>query len=143
LLLLWFVILFLLVYLLGYETIMRMNKAKFPPKLLYIFWASLSLTLLFTFYNRLKIEKPNFITQIGNNAIFYYFAQGISSSLIYFPVVALQDKMPWYILMVFIFILNIILAVIIAKFLQKLDSWGWKILYKLRDGSAKTINLKP
>jgi hypothetical protein len=92
---------------------------------------------LFTLYNRLKIEKPNFITNIGTNAIFFYFAQGLSSSLIYFAVVALKDQMPWYILMVLMFVLNIAIAVQLAKLVKKLDDWGWKFLYKLKNWSAK------
>jgi hypothetical protein len=129
----WFIVLFLIYQNLGYETIMKMNKSKFPPKLLYIFWSIFSLTLLFTLYNRVKINTANFITKIGNDAIFYYFAQGLSSSIVYFVVVALQEKTPWYLLMVFIFILNVILAVILAKFLKKMDAIGWNILNKLRD----------
>lgn len=134
---LWFLILIYLYADLGYEALMKMNKAKFPPKLLYIFWSIFSLTVLFTLYNRLKIEKPNLITNIGTNAIFFYFAQGLSSSLIYFAVVALKDQMPWYILMVLMFVLNIAIAVQLAKLVKKLDDWGWKFLYKLKNWSAK------
>ncbi|MBS1572503.1 MAG: acyltransferase family protein [Bacteroidetes bacterium] len=137
LLFIWIVILGIIIYFFGYETIMKMNKAKFPPKMLYIFWASFSIVILFGLYNKLKIEKPNFITNIGNNAIFYYFAQGMSSSFIYFPVVYLQDKLPWYILMVLSFCFNIFLAVFLAKSLQKLDEYGWKILYKLKNISEQ------
>ena len=120
----------------GKELLMKMNKAKFPPKLLYIFWSSFSIVTLFVLYNRLKINKPNFLTYIGKNAIFFYFAQGISSSLVYFPVVALEEKMPWWILMILVFILNILLAVVIAKLLQKFDAFAWKILEKIREKTA-------
>ena len=128
----WLITLVILYYTIGYEAIMKMNKAKFPPKLLYIFWSIFSLTLLFTFYNRLKISKANFITNIGNNAIFFYFAQGLSSSLVYFIVVALQDQMPWYLLMILVFGINIILAVILASLLKKIDTLGWQFLQQLR-----------
>ncbi len=116
----------------GKELFMKMNKAKFPPKLLYIFWSSFSLVTLFVLYNRLKITKESFFTYIGKNAIFFYFAQGISSSLVYFAVVPLKEKMQWWILMIFIFMVNIILAFIIAKALKKVDVLGWKILGFLR-----------
>jgi len=109
---------------------------KFPPKLLYIFWSSFSLLTLLVLYNRLKIEKNNFITYIGKNAIFYYFAQGMSSSLIYFVVVPLQDALPWGLLLPIIFALNICLAVLIAEGLKKLDALGWKILEFLRKKTA-------
>ena len=115
---------------------LKMNKAKFPPKLLYIFWSSFSLLTLFVLYNRLKITKANFITYIGQNAIFYYFAQGISSSLVYFIVVAAKDYMNWWVLMIIIYSLNVVLAIIIAEGLKKIDSFGWSILEKLRKKTA-------
>lgn len=131
-----FLILIFLYWNSGIEIFMRMNKAKFPPKLLYIFWSSFSLITLFALYNRLKISKNNFVTYIGKNAIFFYFAQGISSSLVYFIVVNLEEKMEWWILMILIYAINIILAVLIAEFLKKVDEKGWKILEFLRRKTA-------
>ncbi len=120
----------------GAELFLKMNKAKFPPKLLYIFWCSFSLLTLLVLYNRLKIGKNNFITSIGKNAIFYYFAQGMSSSLIYFVVVRLKTDISWGILVVLIFALNIMLAVAIAWILKRLDAFAWKILEYLRKKTA-------
>lgn len=121
----------------GTEIFYKMNKQKFPPKLPYIIWTLFSLTTLFVFYNRLKISKNNFITYIGNNAIFFYFAQGMSSSIIYFAVVALKDQMNWVMLMILMYLLNVILAVILAKFLMKVDALGWRTLEFLRKKTAK------
>lgn len=116
----------------GKELFLKMNKAKFPPKLLYIFWSGFSLLTLFVLYNRVKITKNNFLTYIGKNAIFYYFAQGISSSMVYFLVVPLKDELPWGILVIVIIAINILLAVIIAEGLKKIDSVSWKFLEFLR-----------
>ncbi|AZA52587.1 acyltransferase family protein [Chryseobacterium sp. G0201] len=116
----------------GSEIFYKINKNKFPPKIPYIIWSLFSLTTLFVFYNRLKIIKENFVTYIGKNAIFFYFAQGLSSSLVYFLVVPLKENMPWWILMVLIYIINIILAFIISAGLKKVDSFGWNILEILR-----------
>lgn len=116
----------------GSEIFYKINKNKFPPKIPYIIWSLFSLTTLFVFYNRLKITKENFVTYIGKNAIFFYFAQGLSSSLVYFLVVPLKENMPWWILMVLIYIINIILAFIISAGLKKVDSLGWNILEILR-----------
>lgn len=124
----------------GKEVFLKMNKSKFPPQLLYAFWSSFSLLTLFVLYNRLKINKNNFITYIGKNAIFYYFAQGISSSLIYFLVVQIKDELPWGILLILIYAINILLAVVIAEGLKKVDAFGWKILEFLR---KKTASVKP
>ncbi|KIA85018.1 acyltransferase [Kaistella solincola] len=131
-----FLILILLFWNYGKDLFLRMNKMKFPPKLLYIFWSGFSLLTLLVLYNRLKIGKNNFITYIGKNAIFYYFAQGMSSSLIYFIVVPLQEKLPWGAFLLIMFLLNFGLAVAIAEGLKKLDVLGWKILEFLRKKTA-------
>lgn len=120
----------------GKEFFLKMNKAKFPPKLLYIFWSSFSLLTLFVLYNRLKITKESIVTFIGKNAIFFYFAQGMSSSLVYFLVVPLKDKMAWWLLMIFIYLINVALAFAIAVLLKKLDAAGWKLLEFLRKKTA-------
>ncbi|MDH6251479.1 fucose 4-O-acetylase-like acetyltransferase [Chryseobacterium sp. H1D6B] len=120
----------------GNDIFYKINKQKFPPKIPYIIWSLFSLTTLFVFYNRLKISKENFVTYIGKNAIFFYFGQGMSSSLVYFLVVSLNGKMPWWILMIVIYIINVILAAGIAAGLKKIDHLGWNILEFLRGKTA-------
>lgn len=120
----------------GNEIFYKINRNKFPPKIPYIIWTLFSLVTLFVFYNRLKITKESFVTHIGRNAIFFYFAQGISSSLVYFLVAPLKDSMPWWILMILIYIINILLAFIISGGLKKVDEWGWKVLQFLRIKTA-------
>ncbi|NML58197.1 acyltransferase family protein [Chryseobacterium cheonjiense] len=120
----------------GNEIFYKINRNKFPPKIPYIIWALFSLVTLFVFYNRLKISKESFVTYIGKNAIFFYFAQGISSSLVYFLVVPLKEDMPWWILMILIYIINIILAFGISAILKKVDNFGWNILEIVRKKTA-------
>ncbi|UEQ74970.1 acyltransferase family protein [Chryseobacterium arthrosphaerae] len=120
----------------GTEIFYRINKNKFPPQIPYIIWAQFSLVTLFVLYNRLKITRDNLITYIGKNAIFFYFAQGISSSLVYFLVVPLKEYMPWWLLMILIYIINILLAFMISAGLKKVDTLGWNILEFLRRKTA-------
>lgn len=120
----------------GTDIFYKINKNKFPPKTPYIIWTLFSLVTLFVLYNRLKISKENFVTYIGKNAIFFYFGQGISSSLIYFLVVPLKGNMPWWVLMIIIYVINIILAFIISPGLKKVDTLGWNILEFLRKKTA-------
>lgn len=120
----------------GNDIFYKINRNKFPPKIPYIIWALFSLVTLFVFYNRLKITKESFVTHIGKNAIFFYFAQGISSSLIYFLVVSLKEYMPWWVLMILIYVINMILAFIISAGLKKVDNLGWKVLEFLRRKTA-------
>lgn len=121
----------------GNDIFYKMNKQKFPPKVPYIVWSLFSLVTLFVFYNRLKITKESVVTFIGNNAIFFYFAQGMSSSLVYFIVTSFKDAMPWWVLMLVIYPINIVLAYFIAKGLKKIDDLGWKVLYFLKEKSAE------
>lgn len=120
----------------GGDIFYKINKNKFPPKIPYIIWALFSLVTLFVLYNRLKITKENFITYIGKNAIFFYFAQGISSSLVYFLVVPLKENMPWWLLILIIYGINIILAFIISAGLKKVDETGWRLLEYFRKNTA-------
>ena len=120
----------------GSDIFYKLNKQKFPPKIPYIIWTLFSLVTLFVFYNRLKITKPNFITSVGQNAIFFYFAQGMSSSFIYFLVVPLKDSMSWWLLVLIIYPLNIFLAYLISIGLKKIDDLGWKVLQFLREKTA-------
>ena len=123
-------------YIYGKDIYYKINKQKFPPQIPYIAWSLLSLVTVFVLYNRLKITKDNFINHIGRNAIFFYFAQGISSSLVYFIVVPLKENMHWAILMVLVYVVNVILAILIAELLKKTDALGWNILEKLRKLTA-------
>lgn len=120
----------------GNEVFFKISKNKFPPQTPYIIWTLFSLVTLFVFYNRLKITKENFVTYIGKNAIFFYFGQGISSSLIYFLVVPMKEIMPWWVLMILIYSINVILAFLISAGLKKTDETGWKILEFLRKKTA-------
>jgi len=117
----------------GTNIFYKLNKQKFPPKIPYIVWSFVSLVMIFIFYNRLKIQKESLLSYIGQNAIFFYFAQGISSSLVYFFIPVFRENLHWFVLMILIYVLNVLLAVIIAKFLKKVDEQGWKILNLLAE----------
>ncbi|SFI36789.1 acyltransferase family protein [Halpernia frigidisoli] len=129
----------ILFYIFGKEAFYLMNKQKFPPKTGYILWSIFSLITVLIFYNRLKITKDTFINYIGRNAIFFYFAQGISSSLVYFIVVPFKENINWVVLMVIIYLINVTLAISIAFGLKKMDAFGWKILEFLRKKTASKI----
>ena len=118
------------------ELFYQLNKQKFPPKWSYMLYLSFCLLTLFVGYNRLKIEKKSLVTYIGKNAIFYYFAQGITSSLIYFIVVPMKDTMSWYFLLPIVFLANLIMVIPLAEVLKKLDDLAWKILDYLKKITA-------
>ncbi|MDR3286467.1 MAG: acyltransferase family protein, partial [Prevotellaceae bacterium] len=80
----------------GDKATILVRRQKFPPNIIYLAYSSFSLFLILVFKGRLKFEKPNFLTYIGQNAIFYYFAQGLSSSLLYLLVNEFHKKTEWY-----------------------------------------------
>lgn len=116
----------------GQDIFYAINKQKFPPKIPYIVWSFISLATVMLLYNRFRVTKDNFVNYIGKNAIFYYFAQGISSSLVYFIIVPLKESMHWAVLMVLIYVLNVALAIGLAEIIKKIDALGWKTLENLR-----------
>lgn len=132
----WFLALGSILWQYGGDYLLKMNKAKFPPKLLYIFWACFSLLTLFAFYNRLKINHNTIITYVGTNAIFFYFAQGISSSLIYFLVKYMKDSMHWILLLCLMYVVNVLLAFGIAFLLRHVDAASWQLLRFLKSKTA-------
>lgn len=120
----------------GKDIFYLFNKNKFPPKIPYIIWISFGIATLFVLYNRLKINRKSVITYIGENAIFFYFAQGISSTLIYFLVDPLHDHLHWGILLPFALSVNLILAYFIAWILKSFDEFIWKFLRILQKKTA-------
>ncbi|WP_028979145.1 acyltransferase family protein [Sporocytophaga myxococcoides] len=88
-----------------------LQSQKFPVKYHYLVASllSVSLTILLSKY----IKKESFITHIGKNAIAFYIAQGISSSMINNLVRSLE--MDWFPKLAIVFTCNLTGAVIIAK----------------------------
>ena len=83
-------------------------------------------------------KKPSTVNTVSYTHLDVYKrqAQGMSSSLIYFLVVRIKDQFVWWILVILIYLINILLAVLIAEGLKKIDTFGWKILEYLRKKTA-------
>lgn len=112
------------------------QSAKFPPSPKYIFVSMVSI-ILFKYFEKyqkyfknkeLRINKM--LVHIGRNAIFYFVAQGIGSSLLYFyaNTVNLGN---WIIKYIIAFVLNLICTVIIAELLSFLYDIFKNILYSV------------
>ncbi len=56
--------------------------------------------------------------------------------MVYFIVVPLKENMHWALLMVLVYVVNVILAILIAELLKKADALGWNILERLRKLTA-------
>ena len=94
------------------------QNIKFIPSLPYLFFALISITLFWYLKDNLKIKKKNKINYIGQNAIMFYFAQGVSSSFIYYVYKIIPFTNP---ILIFIILLsvNIICSIIGGVFLTE------------------------
>ena len=111
-------ILLLLVFQISKLSINNLQDIKFPPSIPYIFVSAFQIIIFWYLKDYLKIKKTNIINYVGRNAIFYYFAQGISSSFLY-AVYGHISSLNIYMIFIIMLIINIALASIIAIFLEK------------------------
>jgi branched-subunit amino acid transport protein len=121
----------------GKEIFYKINKNKFPPQFLILSGLYSLLPRYLFFTTDLKFQKKASLpTSVKMQSSFilprnkFIFGLFLSRSV--------KENMPWWILMVLIYIVNVILAFIIAAGLKKFDSFGWKILEFLRKKTASS-----
>lgn len=89
------------------------QSIKFPPSIPYLVISLFSIYLIWFLKDRIKIKEKNLFVFIGKNALFYYFAQGIGSSILYliYPYITFNN----YILkLLYMLITNVLLTTAIA-----------------------------
>lgn len=91
---------------------------KFSFSIVYLAFSMISIILFGYLKDRLKIKDKNIINYIGKNAIWFYFSQGISSSVLYF-IYPYVNKLNHIILFTLMLLLNIIMSFAIAILLEK------------------------
>ncbi|GAB6013212.1 acyltransferase family protein [Viscerimonas tarda] len=126
-----YLLLGVLVSFLFLKTSINLQKHKFPPTIFYGIASSLSLFTVFVLKNRWKVKKQNILTYIGQHSIFFYFSQGINSSILYTLVEPLKSY-HWYLMLPIMFAVNVVGAVAIGIILLKIDGWCWRLLRKVR-----------
>lgn len=116
----------------GYYTdipYMNLQQAKFPPQLPYLF-ASL-IGIAFTVYFERHIKKPNpYVVHIGQNAFFYYIAQGVGSSMLYRILPMITTDL-WFVKWGISFIANLLITVVTAEFFAAAYGWLEKFCKKV------------
>lgn len=106
--------------------LLDLQSSKFPPNLPYLF-ASMLIIFMTMFFDE-YIKSPNkFIVHIGKNAIFYFIAQGVGGSLIYFVVPEL-DIGQWFIKWIIVFFINTLITISTAELL----SFTYNLLSKFK-----------
>lgn len=121
----------------GWDISQSMQQMKFPPNIAYLLYSLLSV-LVVLWGKRYRINTNNIFCRVGRNAIWFYFSQGISSSLLYF--IHLPAELPWYGKLPVMFLIN---ATLCAVFVAGL-TYAWeKVEYngkKLKKFMAQVIS---
>ena len=110
-----------------------LQSAKFPPTMKYG-CASMLVIIVVKYLEKYKNTYNKFLVHIGKNAIYYYFGQGIGSSLCYIWADKIQLH-NWFIKWVIIFGINVLTTVCVAEFL----SISYKMIEKRINGVIKLI----
>lgn len=111
------------------------QSAKFPPTIKYAF-ASMLVILIAKFIEPHIHHVGKLFVHIGENAIFYYFGQGIGSSINYYVIKAVQVE-PWFIKWVITFGINVLITIVVAEFLGRTYKWVRAFMGKEREDKKK------
>ena len=92
-----------------------MSNAKAPPILTY---AAFSLiVILASIYCKHIVTEHNALTWIGQNSLMFYFAQGISSSILYY-MIPFFERWDWPIRFIVCAVINVAMAFGIVAILK-------------------------
>lgn len=91
----------------------NLQQAKFPPQLPYFFASTLLVVFTMYFEQYLKIHV-RYLVHVGQNAFFYYIAQGIGSSLLYYILPKIHTRF-WFIKWGTAFIANLLVTAVVAE----------------------------
>ena len=122
-------IILIIIFTINKISISDIQTIKFPPSFPYLFVAIPSLILCWYLKDYLKINKNNLVNYIGKNAIFFYFSQGISSSLLYFFLPYFKTNI--YIKFIALLLINLFLSIIIGVLLN--ESYNYIFIKKLKE----------
>ena len=112
--------------------VFQVQKLKFPPHITYMLLGMIAILISLYIKGIAKINPQNHIVKIGKHAIFYYFGQGISSSILF--KIRNMFKYHWSIKFIILLIINLILAIIISEVLRK--------TYEMLDKNIFSIKLQ-
>lgn len=130
----WFILLMIgnIVLLLGLFKYNRygfldMQTSKFEYNFNYLVYSMISILLVMFLKDRVRIKK-NIFCLVGKNALLFYFAQGVGSSLIYY-IYPYLGSIKWYFKLVIMYSSNVVITslfVIGYYYIIKLVEWVFK-----------------
>ena len=95
----------------------------------YLLYSCFSLLIVFFMKDRLKINFKNIFAFIGRNALLFYFAQGISSSILYLILPKITINI-WFVKLIVMFIINVLLTTLLSLTIKFLCDMTSKIKLK-------------
>ena len=97
-----------------------LQSAKFPPNLQYFFASMIGVSIALYAKRFAKIACGNIIVWVGKNALYFYLAQGVVSSLLFFVIPKLPT-LPWLALFAVCAVINLIGSALLALFLKTIS----------------------
>lgn len=116
------------------------QNLKFPPTIFYLLASIPGLLVVWYLKDRLRISKKNPMNYFGKNAIFFYYSQGISSSLL-FLILPLVNIEKVYIKFSLMALINILMAVSIGVVITILYNMLTKLIIKIKPYILKLLML--
>lgn len=115
--------------------ISNMQSMKFPPNIIYLLYSLLSVAVALWGRSKYKnLKGSNFFCQVGRSAIWFYFCQGISSSLLY--QITGTVNFPWYLKLPIMYAVNLALCILLVVFVKKLWAGFENLLKKFKSNSC-------
>ena len=97
-----------------------LQSAKFPPNLQYLFASLIGVSIALYVKRFAKVASTNVFVWVGKNALYFYMAQGVASSLLFFIIPKLPT-LPWPALFAICAVLNLIGTALLALLLKAIS----------------------
>lgn len=105
---------------------------KFPPNFIFLLWSLFGIFFILLFKKRFLSCKPNFLSNIGQNSMYIFLAQGIGSSVLFW--LSKYFTMPWYYKVWIMFGINLWVTAAVTLVLKLLlDPLGKRIKKILKE----------
>lgn len=98
--------------------LLDMQRLKFEYSAIYLVYSLIFIIFIWYINDRMNISN-NLFCWIGKNAIWFYFSQGVSSSICY-SIVPIFTGFKWYITLPIVFIANFVLSLFISWMIIKI-----------------------
>lgn len=112
------------------------QNTKFPPSLKYLFVSLLIILIaeFFEFIINLEINLSKIFIYVGRISIFYFFAQGIGSSVIFYlrDSIVIETKY-WLVKWLLLLMVNIIITSVIAEVFALINKTVHKIINNIKE----------